>query len=84
MTVKMYAERKKWPLKEVYVYLSHSKRHLDHCKEAADKTAKIDHIVKKLELVGDLSAEQKAKLKEIADRCPVHKTLTSSTTIETC
>ncbi|NJN26757.1 MAG: alpha/beta fold hydrolase [Cyclobacteriaceae bacterium] len=83
MTLKLYAERKKWPLEEVYVYLTHDKRHVDDCEECADRKAKIDHIKKRLEFVGDLSEEQKMRLAEIAALCPVHKTLTSATKIET-
>lgn len=82
MTLKMYAEHKKWDLKEVYVYLSHSKEH----KIDMGKKVSLDKIDKKLRLIGDLSEEQKLKLKEIAAKCPVHRTLTSiveiSTTVE--
>lgn len=84
MTLKMYAERKKWDLKEVYVYLSHEKKHAEDGKNCeGSKTAKIDHINKKIELIGDLTNEQRAKLKEISSRCPVHRTLESTTVIET-
>lgn len=83
MTLKLYAARKKWPLEEVYVYLSHNKRHVDDCEDCSSKTSKIDHIKKKLEFVGDLSEEQKTRLKQIADLCPVYKTLGSATKFET-
>jgi putative redox protein len=83
MTLKLYAERKKWPLEEVYVYLTHDKRHVDDCEDCSGKTGKIDHIKKKLEFVGDLTEEQKSRLTEIAALCPVHKTLGSATKIET-
>jgi putative redox protein len=83
MTLKLYAERKKWPLEEVYVYLTHNKRHVDDCEDCTGTTGKIDYIIKKLEFVGDLSDEQKKRLTEIAALCPVHKTLGSATKIET-
>jgi putative redox protein len=84
MTLKLYAERKGWPLKEVYVYLSHEKKHLEDCQVSGEKKGqKIDHISKKLELIGDLTDEQRAKLKEISSRCPVHRTLETTTNIET-
>jgi putative redox protein len=82
MTLKMYAARKKWPLEEVYVYLSHSRRHLDDVK--ANELLKLDHITKKLELVGDeLTKEQRARLVEISSRCPVHRTLLGGVDITT-
>lgn len=79
MTLKMYAERKKWDLKEVYVYLSHSKKHT----EDMGANVYLDTIQKKLKFEGDLDDKQKERLKEIASKCPVHKTLLSEVTIET-
>lgn len=84
MTLKLYAERKKWDLKEVYVYLSHEKKHLEDSQTTEKGSgAKIDHIRKKLELIGDLTEEQRMKLKEISSKCPVHRTLENTTIIET-
>ncbi len=83
MTLKLYAERKNWPLKEVYVYLTHDKRHVDDCEDCSGKTSKIDHIKKRLVFVGELTEEQKSRLTEIAALCPVHKTLSGATKIET-
>jgi len=80
MTLNLYAERKKWDLQEVFVYLSHGKKHSD---DIAGKTGQLDFITKKLDLVGDLTEEQKERLKEIAAKCPVHKTLTAGAIIET-
>lgn len=81
MTLKLYAERKKWPLEEVYVYLSHSKKHVEDLKSVQNE--KIDVIEKKLKLVGNLNASQLDRLKEIASKCPVHRTLITKTVITT-
>jgi putative redox protein len=79
MTMRMYADRKGWPLEEAVVHLKHSKQ---HATDAA-KGAKIDVIDKEIELRGDLDATQRARLLEIADRCPVHRTLHSDVVITT-
>jgi len=83
MTLKMYAERKKWDLKEVFVYLTHSRKHSEDMKDKTDKPKYLDHISKKLKFVGDLTSEQKDRLKSISSRCPVHKTLASEVIFET-
>ena len=83
MTLKLYAERKKWSLEEVYCYVTYSRKHSDDLKSDLEKPVKIDHFEKKLKLIGDLNDEQKQKLIHISSRCPVHKTLLSKTTIET-
>lgn len=75
ITLRMYAERKKWPLRRVAVRLRHSKSHVKDSAGAENKAAKIDHIEREIELTGDLSAEQRQRLLEIADKCPVHQTL---------
>jgi len=75
MTLKMYAARKKWDLREVYVYTSHSKVHYDDVENPEDKKKSIDKITKKLRFIGDLSGEQKQRLLEISSKCPVHRTL---------
>ncbi len=79
MTLKLYARRKKWDLQEVFVYLTHSKKQI----QEGDKKTSLDHIQKKLKFVGNLSNEQKERLKEIAAKCPVHKTLTNDIIIDT-
>ncbi len=83
MTLKLYAERKKWDLQEVYVYISHSRKHSDDLNIEVDRPTFLDHISKKLEFVGDLDESQKQRLKEIASKCPVHKTLANEVIFDT-
>ena len=83
MTLKMYAQRKKWDLQEVFVYISHSKKHSDALELDIEKPGYLDHISKKLKFVGNLDASQKQRLKEIASRCPVHKTIASKVVFDT-
>jgi putative redox protein len=78
MTLKMYAERKEWNLKEVIVHLSHEKRHVNDSANPEKKSSKIELFERSIELKGDLSEEQRSKLLEIANKCPVHRTLTES------
>lgn len=75
MTLRMYADRKKWPLEEVDVILSHQKIHAQDCESCEQKTGKLDHIEREIVLGGPLDDEQRARLLEIADKCPVHRTL---------
>lgn len=75
MTLQMYARRKQWPLRSALVRLRHEKVHAKDCENCEEKNGKIDHFERELELRGDLSAEQRRRLLEIAERCPVHKTL---------
>jgi putative redox protein len=83
MTVALYARRKGWPLREVTVRLRHSRIHAVDCAECETKDGRIDRIDSALELAGDLTAEQRTRLVEIARRCPVHRTLTSEIDIRT-
>ncbi len=81
MTIRMYARRKGWPLTHVQVDVSHDKV---HAQDAGQQTgAKADTFRRMIKLEGDLSEEQRQRLLEIADRCPVHRTLESSAVIET-
>jgi len=83
MTLKMYAGRKQWDLQQVFVYISHSRKHSDDLQIEVDKPKYLDHITKKLKFVGNLDESQKERLKEIASRCPVHKTIASEVIFET-
>ena len=84
MTVRLYAERKGWPLERVSVRLSHAKIHARDCADCeAGGDARIDEIRKAVVLRGPLDAAQRARLLEIVDHCPVHRTLTSEVKIRT-
>ncbi len=83
MTVRLYAERKGIALDAVAVELRHEKIHAEDCADCKTRNGKIDLIDRKLTLVGDLSDEQRTRLLEIADKCPVHRTLTSEVEIRT-
>ena len=83
MTVSMYARRKHWPVDGVTVRLRHSKVHAVDCEECETKDGKLDRIERDVQLDGDLSDEQRARLLEIANKCPVHRTLTSRIDIRT-
>jgi putative redox protein len=77
MTLLMYARRKGWDLAEVSVHLSHDRVHARDCEECEEETGKVELIRRDISLRGQISDEQKERLLEIAQRCPVHKTLTS-------
>jgi putative redox protein len=83
MTISLYARQKRWPLETVTVSLHHSKIHAVDCAECETKVGKIDRIERKIRLTGALTTEQRARLMQIADRCPVHQTLTAEINIRT-
>jgi|SRR5579863_4941090 len=83
MTVAMYARRKGWPLEGVTVSLRHSKIHAIDCAECETKEGMLDQIERFIQFAGPLTAEQRTRLLEIADKCPVHRTLTSEIHIST-
>ncbi|SFN39338.1 putative redox protein [Bizionia echini] len=83
MTLKLYAERKKWDLQEVFAYITYSKKHSNDLMLDIEKPKRMDHLQKRLKFVGDLDEDQKNRLKEIASKCPVHKTLQNEVIIET-
>ncbi|MCK7491640.1 MAG: OsmC family protein [Comamonadaceae bacterium] len=75
MTLRMYADLKKLPLKHISVELRHEKIHAEACQQCETKEGKIDRIERIVTLEGDLSDEQRNRLLEIANKCPVHRTL---------
>jgi uncharacterized OsmC-like protein len=83
MTVSLYARRKQWPLEGVTVKLRHSKIHAVDCEDREKKDGMLDAIERDVELHGALTEEQRARLLEIANKCPVHETLTSEISIRT-
>lgn len=83
MTLKLYAERKKWDLQEVFVYITYSKKHSEDLQIETSKNTHFDHLNKKLKFVGNLDEKQISRLKQIASKCPVHKTLQSQIIIDT-
>lgn len=83
ITVGMYARRKGWPLEEVRVQLRHSKIHAADCAECETKEGMLDRIERDVHFVGPLNDEQRTKLMEIANKCPVHRTLESEIDIQT-
>ena len=83
MTLRMYAERKGWPLEEASVRLRHEKIHARDEEACPDREARMDALDREIRLEGDLDAEQRARLMEIADRCPVHRTLSAGVVVRT-
>ncbi|MGX9392855.1 bifunctional alpha/beta hydrolase/OsmC family protein [Nitrobacteraceae bacterium UC4446_H13] len=83
MTMRMYADRKALPLDRVTVTLSHRKIHAKDCADCETKVGMLDHIERVIAIEGDLDDEQRQRLMEIADKCPVHRTLTSEVHITT-
>jgi putative redox protein len=83
MTVAMYARRKQWPLEAVQVTLRHSRAHAADCQDCDEKPVMLDRIEADIELVGALADDQRARLLEIANKCPVHRTLTSAVEVQT-
>ena len=81
MTIRMYARRKGWPLTGIQVDMSHEKVHAQDAGTAS--TMRIDRFLRKITLIGPLTPDQRTRLLEIADKCPVHKTLKPGTQIET-
>jgi len=83
MTLRMYADRKGWPLEAATVRLKHGKIHAAECETCETREGMLDRIEREIEIEGPLDAKQKQRLLQIADRCPVHKTLTSEVEIAT-
>ncbi len=83
MTLRLYADRKQLPLTRTQVRLRHDKIHAADCAECETKEGTIDRIERAITLEGDLDPGQRARLMEMADKCPVHRTLTSKVEIRT-
>ena len=83
MTLRLYAERKGWPMSRVTVTLTHDKIHADDCADCETKSGSLDHIERRLAIEGDLDDAQRVRLLEIANKCPVHRTLESEVVVAT-
>jgi len=83
MTIALYARHKNWPLGDVTVRLRHSSIHAEDCAECETKQGLLDRIERDITVVGALTDEQRRKLLEVANKCPVHRTLTSEINIRT-
>jgi putative redox protein len=83
MTLRMYADRKQWPLRGVTVRVRHQKVHAEDCQDCDTKSGKVDELIRKVRVEGDLSDEQRQRLLEIADKCPVHRSLTGEIRVRT-
>jgi len=83
MTIRMYANHKEWPLEDIQVQLEHTREHARDCADCDDKPAQIDVLSRAIRLEGALDASQRKRLMEIADRCPVHRTLEGTLRIDT-
>jgi putative redox protein len=82
MTLRMYADRKEWPLEEATVRLNHEKIHAEDCADCDQTDGKVDRIEREIDVTGDLTDEQRQRLLEIANKCPVHRTLHSEIHVE--
>jgi putative redox protein len=82
MTVRLYAQRKGWPLQAVEVTLHHQRIHAEDCADCETREGFLDKITKDLALVGPLDAEQRLRLADIAERCPVQRTLQCEVIVE--
>ena len=82
MTLRMYADRKGWPLESVTVRLSQERIHATDCEECETEEGRIDRIEREIELAGPLDEKQRGRLLEVADMCPVHRTLNTEVLVE--
>jgi len=82
MTLRMYADRKGWPLESVTVRLSQDRIHAKDCGECETEEGRIDRIGREIELEGPLEVQQRRRLLEVADMCPVHRTLKGEVLVE--
>jgi uncharacterized OsmC-like protein len=82
MTLRLYADRKRWPVERITVRLKHFRDYMADCKECEDKDAKMERIERVIRIEGALDDEQHARLLQIAEKCPVHRTLEARVKIE--
>jgi putative redox protein len=83
ITVRMYADRKGWPLRQTTVRLRHQRIHAKDCASCETTLGQLDQIERELQFEGELTDEQRARLMDIAERCPVHRTLESEVLVST-
>lgn len=83
MTIQMYARKKRWPEMNVETHVNYSRRHAEDCQMCEDATSKLETFEREIVVQGELSLQQREKILEIADKCPVHRTLTSEVRIST-
>lgn len=83
MTLRMYADRKGWPLEEVVVRMSHGRVHEVDCENCQSPQSRVDRVDREIDLVGPLDEAQRARLLQIANQCPVHRTLATGFQVET-
>ncbi len=83
MTLRMYADRKRWPLESVEVRLEHDRIHAKDCEDCESREGRVDRIRRQIRIDGNLDDAQRNRLLEIADRCPVHRTLENEIKIRT-
>ncbi|MFB6271855.1 MAG: alpha/beta fold hydrolase [Salinibacter sp.] len=82
MTLRMYADRKEWPLDKTIVRLSHDRIHAKECEDCETGDGRIDHVTREIDVRGDLTESQRERLLEIANKCPVHRTLHSEVKVD--
>ena len=83
MTIRLYANRKQWPLEDVDIVLTHSREHASDCEDCEEGERQLEVLTREIRFTGDLDDAQRARLLEIADRCPVHRTLEGTLRIDT-
>ncbi|HEY6070028.1 MAG TPA: OsmC family protein [Chthoniobacterales bacterium] len=83
MTIGLYARKRSWPVDKITVSLRHSKIHAKDCDDCETKEGRIDRVEMEIHLEGALTDEQRAKLMEVAGKCPIHQTLTHEINIKT-
>ena len=83
MTLRMYADRKKWPIGNITIHMNHKKVYQEDCQNCQDKSSKVDVIERHITIQGAIDQEQKDRLLIIADKCPVHRTLHGEIQVQT-